>query len=93
MGDTLECCSCLNVGLKHRVGKGSREEAWEGGIGEGGHRKGQERSTKGFILPLVLGEGGNSTFQTFKKKKKRKKEKGKKKNPKKPKHHVKLREQ
>lgn len=36
----------------HRVGKGSREEAWEGGTGEGRHRKGQERNTKGFILPL-----------------------------------------
>lgn len=67
----------------HRVGKGSREEAWEGGTGEGGHRKGQERSTKGFILPLDLGEGGFTLPDLLKKKEKTKN----------PKYHVKLREQ
>lgn len=67
----------------HRVGKGSREEAGEGGTGKSGHRKGQERSTKGFILPLDSGEGGLHPFRPSKKKKKTKN----------PKHHVKLREQ
>lgn len=74
----------------HRVGKGSREETWEGGAGKSGHRKGHERSTKGFILPLDWGRGNFTLPDLLKKRKKKKKTKTKKKTPK---HRVKLREQ
>lgn len=75
---TLECCSCLNAELKHKLGKGSRERGL-GGMEEekGGHREGAGEKHKGFHN--AAGSGA-SLFQTSKKQNKNKK----------PKHHVKL---
>lgn len=57
----------------HRVGKGSREEAWEGGTGEGRQtQEGAGEKHKGFHIAIGWGWGGiggnvdgASPFQTF----------------------------
>lgn len=69
----------------HKVGKGSREETWEGGAGKSGHRKGHEKH-KGFHIAIGLGEGELHPSRPSKKREEKNKNK-------KPKHRVKLREQ
>lgn len=73
---TLECRSCLNVGSNTQSG----ERQQGGGVGGRGRRRwtqeGQERSTKGFILPLDWGgEGDDFTLLDLLKKKEKEKRK------------------
>lgn len=82
----LECCSCLNVGLKHTEwGKAAGRRLGREGLEKvDRHRKGQERSTKGFILPLDGGEvwgGMEMGLHPFRPSKKRKNKKQKTQTP------------
>lgn len=81
---TLECCSCLNVGLKHTEwGKAAGRKLGREGLEKVDTGRGKREAQRVSYCHWIWGRGA-SPFQTFLKKKEKTKN---------SKHHVKLREQ